>query len=170
MEDYVNLLSKSTFYLTYKNRTFTMRTLKQDLLFNQEEETTTAMHESHFRCYLLTFFCKEMILFLVAAFGKCLQVDLAMKNQTRPSCTRVKVEIGLLKEFPKHINVGLRKKSGEMLERWININYDYVPKCYKNCKIQWHDKQRWYVLYPELYPKDNVEETRKENKEGKGKP
>ncbi|KAG5572507.1 hypothetical protein H5410_062273 [Solanum commersonii] len=52
---------------------------------------------------------------------------MAMKNQTRPSCARVKVEVDLLKEFPKWIKIGMRMKNEEVLEKWIKIKYEYVP-------------------------------------------
>ncbi|KAK4714091.1 hypothetical protein R3W88_019998 [Solanum pinnatisectum] len=65
--------------------------------------------------------------------GKPLQVDLATKNKTRPSCARVKVEVDLLGEFPRRINIGMRKKTGEIKEKWITIKYDHIPKYCKNC-------------------------------------
>lgn len=40
LEDYINFLSKPTFYITQKNWTFPMRTLKWDPIFNPEEEIT----------------------------------------------------------------------------------------------------------------------------------
>lgn len=60
---------------------------------------------------------------------------MATTNQTRPSCARVKVEVDLLKEFPKRINVGVKKKTGEIIEKWVDINYDHVPKYCSKCKI-----------------------------------
>lgn len=48
---------------------------------------------------------------------KLLQVDMAARNQTRSSYAKFKVEVDLLKEFPKRINVGLRKKTREIMER-----------------------------------------------------
>ncbi|KAH0650283.1 hypothetical protein KY284_030195 [Solanum tuberosum] len=41
---------------------------------------------------------------------------MATQNRTRPSCARVKVEVDLLGDFPKRINIGMRKKSGEVVE------------------------------------------------------
>ncbi|WMV24640.1 hypothetical protein MTR67_018025 [Solanum verrucosum] len=43
LEDYVHLLSKPAFYISHKNWSFPMRTLKWDPMFNPEEETTTAI-------------------------------------------------------------------------------------------------------------------------------
>lgn len=42
---------------------------------------------------------------------------MATRNQTRPNCVRVKVELDLLKGFSKRINIELRKNSGEICER-----------------------------------------------------
>lgn len=96
--------------------------------------------------------------------GKPLQVDLVTKTQIKPSCAWVKVEVDL-NEFPKRINRGVKKKSRELIKRWININCDYVPKYCTNCKIQGHNEQQCYILHPELYPKGEGENP-KEDKQG----
>ncbi|KAG5616263.1 hypothetical protein H5410_016087 [Solanum commersonii] len=56
-------------------------------------------------------------------------VDMATKNQTRPSCARVKVEVDLLQEFPKHIKIGMRLQNDEG-----------------------HNEQQCYGEHPKLYP------------------
>lgn len=71
------------------------------------------------------------------------------------------MKVDLLNDFPKRINVGLRKKSGEVIDKWININYDHFPKYCGNYKIQGHNEQEFYVLHPELYSKTKE---KKENK------
>ncbi|KAH0651959.1 hypothetical protein KY284_031871 [Solanum tuberosum] len=71
--------------------------------------------------------------------GKPLHVDMATKNKSRPSCAKIKVEVDLLRDFPKRINVGVMKaSSGEIISKWINIKYDYMPKYCKTCKLQGH--------------------------------
>ncbi|WMV20831.1 hypothetical protein MTR67_014216 [Solanum verrucosum] len=124
-------------------------------MFDPEEETTTAIAWISFPGLPPNFFVKEAIFSLAAAVGKPLQVDMATKNQTRPSCARVKVEVDLLGEFPKRINIGVRKQSGEVVEKWIRIKYDYVPKYCVTCRLQGHNEQECYALHPELYPKKN---------------
>ncbi|KAG5611553.1 hypothetical protein H5410_022834 [Solanum commersonii] len=179
LEDYVHLLSKPAFYITQKNWSFPMRTLKWDPMFNPEEETSTAIAWISFPSLPPIFFGKEAVFLLAAAVGKPLQVDMATKNQTRPSCTRVKVEVDLLKEFPKRIKIGMRMKNEEVLEKWIKIKYDYVPKYCKTCMIQGHNEQQCYVEHLELYrnnekidqgtgkqkEEDNKKERREEGKE-----
>lgn len=73
---------------------------------------------------------------MASAIGKPLQVDLATKNQTIPRYARNKVEVDLLGEFPKRIKIGIQQGSGEMLEKWIRIKYDYILIYCTNCKIQ----------------------------------
>ncbi|KAH0723014.1 hypothetical protein KY290_005682 [Solanum tuberosum] len=107
---------------------------------------------------------------LAATVGKPLQVDMATRNQTRPSCARVKMEVDLLGEFPKRIKIGMKKTNGEIMEKWVRIKYDYVPKYCKTCMIQGHDEQQCYMEHPELYPKkekNNMEADAKEEKENK---
>ncbi|XP_049399858.1 uncharacterized protein LOC125863933 [Solanum stenotomum] len=109
LEDYVHLLSKPAFYINQQNGSYPMQTLKWDPMFNPEEETTTAIAWISFPSLLPNFFGNETIFSLVAAVGKPLKVDMATRNQTRPSRARVKVEVDLMKEFSKRIKIGMRK-------------------------------------------------------------
>lgn len=43
MEDYVHLLTKPIFYITYRNWNYPMRTLKWVPLYDPKEETTIAI-------------------------------------------------------------------------------------------------------------------------------
>lgn len=108
-EDYVNMLSKHVFYITHKNWFYTMRTLKWDPLFHPEEDPSTTITWIFFPSLPQNFFGKEIVFTLVAIVGKQLQVDMAIKNQTRLNCARIKVEVDLLKKFSKRINIGLKK-------------------------------------------------------------
>lgn len=97
-----------------------MRTLKRDPMFNPKEETTTAIAWIFFPSLPPNFFAKEVVFSLATTIGKHLRVDLATQNKKRSSCARVKVEMGLLVDFSKRINIGMRKKSGEVIEKWIS--------------------------------------------------
>lgn len=55
---------------------------------------------------------------------------MATKNQTRPNYARVKMEVDLL-GVPKRISVGVSKASREIVEKWVNIKYDYMPILHK---------------------------------------
>lgn len=61
---------------------------------------------------------------------------MAMKNQSRQSCTKAKIEVDFLGEFPQKIQVGYRKAIiNEVKAKWINIKYDYIPKYFKICML-----------------------------------
>ncbi|KAH0696108.1 hypothetical protein KY290_015812 [Solanum tuberosum] len=145
-----------------------------DPMFNSEEETSTAIAWISFPSLPPNFFGKEVVFSLSVAVGKPLQVDMATRNQTRPSCARVKVEVDLLREFPKCIKIGIKGSNEEILEKWIRIKYDYVPKYCKTCMIRGHNEEQCYVEHPELFPKkEKVDQvvvggqTSKENQQGK---
>ncbi|KAH0713632.1 hypothetical protein KY289_009591 [Solanum tuberosum] len=103
-----------------KGESYPMRTLKWDPLFDPEEETTTTIAWISFPSLPPNLFGKETIFSMAAAVGRPLQVDMATQNRTRPSCARAKVEVDLLGDFPKRINIGMRKKSGKVVEKWVN--------------------------------------------------
>ncbi|WMV59325.1 hypothetical protein MTR67_052710 [Solanum verrucosum] len=168
-DNYVNLLSKPQFYITHNYWSYLMRTFKWDPCFDPAEETTKAIAWISFPTLPPNFFGKEAVFSLAAAVGKPLQVDLATQNKTRPSCARVKVEVDLLGEFPKRINIGVRMKSGEVKERWIHIKYDYMPKYCKTCKLQGHNEHECFIIHPELYQKEEAKVERQlDDKKEKG--
>lgn len=76
-------------------------------MFNPEEETSITIAWISFPILPSNFFVKEDVFSLAAAVGKPLQVDLTIKNQTRPSYVRVKVEVDLLRDFSQKIIVGV---------------------------------------------------------------
>ncbi|XP_060194982.1 uncharacterized protein LOC132624180 [Lycium barbarum] len=163
LEDYVTLLSKPAYYIMHKNWSYPMRTFKWDPWFDPEEEMKIAIAWISYPSLPPNYFMKEAIFSLASTVGKPLQVDMATANKTRPSCARVKVEVDLLGEFPKRINIRMKKKStGEIVDKWIKINYDYVPKYCKNYKVQGHNEQDCYVIHPELYPKEEEQCSDKE--------
>ncbi|WMV09229.1 hypothetical protein MTR67_002614 [Solanum verrucosum] len=85
---------------------------------------------------------------------KLLQVDMATQNKTRPSSVRVKVEVDLMADFPNRINAGVRKKTGELVEKWVETKLDYVPNTAKHAR---HNENEWFIIHPELYPREEKE-------------
>lgn len=113
------------------------------------------------------FFGKETIFSIASAVEKSLQVDLVTTNKIRPSCARVKVEVDLKSTLPKWVSVGIRKKSGEITDKWIQIKYDYLLKYFHTCKLQGHNEEECFVLYPELFQEDTkqVDKEKDNNKD-----
>lgn len=91
-------------------------------------------------------------------------MDIATKNQTRPNCARVKVEVDLIREFSKCIKIGIKKKGRKVIEKWIKIKYDYVPKYCKTCIIQVHDEQQCFMEHSELFQQRGKAEQATEQK------
>lgn len=89
---------------------------------------------------------------------------MANTNKTRPSYARVKVEVDLLHELPKRINVRIKKKSGEILTKWIQIKYDYLSKYCQTYKLQGHNEEDCFVLHPELFDDGKKEKDNKKEK------
>lgn len=98
---------------------------------------------------------------------KPLHVDMATKNKSRPSCAKIKVQVDLTKEFPKRINVGIRKSTmGEILSTWIMIRYDYMSKYFKSCKLQGHTEAECFILHLDLRPQQEAYKEEKKPQEG----
>lgn len=63
---------------------------------------------------------------------------------------RVKVEVDLLRELPKRNNIRIKNKNKEILSKWVQIKYDYLPKYYRTYKLQGHNVDNCFELHPEL--------------------
>lgn len=87
-------------------------------MFNPEEETFTTIAWIFFLSLSPNFWGKESIFFFVAAaVEKPLQMNMTIKNQTRPSCARIEVEANLLRDFPKRIKIEIKKAGGEVVKK-----------------------------------------------------
>jgi len=137
-EDFVNMMSKNSYYITGKDGTaYQMRPLIYDAKFKVDEETTQAMAWISFPDLWPTFFVKESLFSLASAIGKPIQLDMATINKTRPSCARVKVQVNLLADLPKFVELEIEDpiSQSSRVER-IKVLYDVLPKYCKKCKLQ----------------------------------
>ncbi|KAG5601145.1 hypothetical protein H5410_032515 [Solanum commersonii] len=82
-----------------------VRTLKWDPWFEPDVETTIGVTWISFPDLPPNFFAKEAIFSIASAVGKPLTVDMATKNQTRPSCARIKIEVDLTAKLPQRIQI-----------------------------------------------------------------
>ncbi|XP_059281375.1 uncharacterized protein LOC132035073 [Lycium ferocissimum] len=80
---------------------------------------------------------------MATSVGKPLTIDLDTTNRTRPSYAKVKVEVDLFAKFAKRINIAEEDDSGIVTSKWVNINYDYLPKYCKHCILQGHEESEW---------------------------
>lgn len=56
--------------------------------------------------------------------------------------------------------MGIKKKTGEVEVKWIQIKYDYLPKYCKKCNLQDHEEKECFVLHPELYDDHKKEDSK----------
>ncbi|KAG5568645.1 hypothetical protein H5410_064340 [Solanum commersonii] len=152
MEDYVHVLSSAAFYIKAKENYWQMRTLKWDPWFEPDVETTIGVAWISFPDLPPNFFAKEAIFSIASAVGRPLTVDMATKNQTRPSCARVKVEVDLTAKLPQRVKINVEDDvTGVTKSKWIKVQYDHMPKYCKECCLQGHDEQSCWTIHPELY-------------------
>lgn len=69
----------------------------------------------------------------------------------RPSCTKVKVQVDLMANIPKYMEI-MVVNSATMESRVgkVRIKYDFLSKYCKQCKLQGHEEQECRTLHPEL--------------------
>ncbi|KAG5587559.1 hypothetical protein H5410_047993 [Solanum commersonii] len=117
---YLNITNSKNQMVTFKANHVPAWRTKDSLGRGRKEETTTAIVWISLPALPPNFLGEEPVFSMAATtVGKPLHVDMTTLNKTHPSCTRVKVELDMLGEFPKCINVGMRKKSRKVLERWL---------------------------------------------------
>ncbi len=88
------------------------------------------------------FFVKDCLFSLAMAVGRPIHLDQATLNKTRPSCARVKVLFDLKRKFPKFVHMKIENKSiGKVRINVVDIQYDYVPQYFFECKMQEHNKE-----------------------------
>uniref|UniRef100_M1CST3 Uncharacterized protein n=1 Tax=Solanum tuberosum TaxID=4113 RepID=M1CST3_SOLTU len=163
-EDFINMMSKPAYYILSKDGySYMMRPLIYDAKFNAEEETTQAMAWISFPKLRPTLFVKESIFSLASVVGKPLLLDVATINKTRPSCARVKVQVDLLADLPKVIELEVRNEDTDTsrVEK-VKIQYDLLPKYCQTCKLQGHAEMECRVLHPELKVAVDEEEERQD--------
>ncbi|KAG5594237.1 hypothetical protein H5410_035469 [Solanum commersonii] len=156
---FVNMMSKNSYYIMGKDGTaYQMRPLIYDAKFKVDEETTQAMAWISFPDLWPTFFVKESLFSLASAVGKPIQLDMATINKTRPSCARVKVQVNLLVDLPKFVELEIEDpiSQSSRVER-IKVLYDVLPRYCKKCKLQGHNKDDCSVLHPELKKDTQIE-------------
>lgn len=77
----------------------------------------------------LNFFAKKAFFPITSEIGKPLTVDMETKNQTRPSCARIKVQGELVDNLLQRVRINEEDDvTGEIKFKWMNIEYYYKPR------------------------------------------
>lgn len=80
---------------------------------------------------------KEFITPLLEFVGKVLYLDTASIKRTRASMAKVKVQVDLTKDRPRHVWIGLDDED-LTIGRWQAIEYENIPPYCTYCKHQGH--------------------------------
>lgn len=88
-------------------------------------------------------------------------VNVANRNQMRPSCAKVNVEVNLVAKFPQIIRINEYKDiAGEIKSKWIKVQYNYIPKYCRECYLQEHGENTYGTIHPKLFDRyKEAEET-----------
>lgn len=136
-----------------------MRPLIYDEKFKVDEETTQDMTWISFPDLKPKYFVKNSIFSLATVLGKPLHIDLATINKTRPICARVKVQVDLMFDFSKYVEMEIVNESTkESRFEQVKIHYDMVPLYCKLCKVQGHVDEECRSLHTELKKTTTKEE------------
>ncbi|XP_060210327.1 stress response protein NST1-like [Lycium barbarum] len=122
------MMSTPAYYLKVHERHCQMRPLIWDPWFNPKEETSRAIAWISFTELPPNFFAREAVFSMATSVGKPLTVDLATANRTRPSCAKVKVEVDLLANLPKRINIAEEDESGHEENECRALNQELARK------------------------------------------
>ncbi|KAH0776097.1 hypothetical protein KY290_007508 [Solanum tuberosum] len=87
---------------------------------------------------------------------------MATINKTRPSCARVKVQVDLMANLPKRVEIEVinPETKNTRIEK-IKIQYDFLSKYCQTCKLQGHNEEECRSLHPEL-KHDKIQEGQEE--------
>ncbi|XP_070014210.1 uncharacterized protein [Nicotiana sylvestris] len=141
-----------------------------------EEETPIAISWISFPEIPPNFFGTECVFSLASAIGNPLHVYLATQNGTRPSCAKVKVEVNLLGNFPKHIKIveeahesgpeEFKYVEDQGKEKTVVVSTEAIGTSANSTKVLSsgkvvgkpatnHDKQEWIQTRKNKYQRDN---------------
>lgn len=100
-------------------------------------------------------FSKGAIFSIASSIRKPLTIDMATKNQTKPSCAKIKIEVDLIAKLLERVMINEEDDvTGGIKSKWIQTQYDYMPKYCRKCCLQGHDKDGHWNVHPELLDRE----------------
>ncbi|KAG5574131.1 hypothetical protein H5410_063897, partial [Solanum commersonii] len=98
--------------------------------------------------------------------GKPIQLDTTTINKTRPSYARVKVQLELLGDLPKFVELEIETtdKNSLRVEK-VKVVNAMLPKYCQRCKLQGHNEEDCRILHPELRKQEMNAETKVRDKD-----
>ncbi|KAL0903963.1 hypothetical protein M5K25_026029 [Dendrobium thyrsiflorum] len=122
-----------------------MRLLKWTPNFDVREESPIAPVWILFPNLRLHFFNNLVLFSLASIFGRPLQTDQASSNISRPSVTRVLVELYVSKKHLKEVWFG-----SELNGYFQKVEFKNFPRFCAHCKMHGHAMSECYILHPYL--------------------
>lgn len=104
------------------------------------------------------FFAKKLIFFIATIIGNPLTVDVATRNQMRPSCANIQVEVELVAKLSQRARINEEDITFEIKYKWVKVQYDYMPKYCSEFFLQGHDKNTYWTIHQELFDKQKEAE------------
>jgi len=95
----------------------------------------------------------------VAPIGVPIIADKATLSKTKPTTTKIKVEIDITKAQISEIQIVVKNEDGELESTNQRVEYENVPEYCFNCKAQGHSDENCRILHPELRGSDNKNST-----------
>ncbi|XP_060182422.1 uncharacterized protein LOC132612098 [Lycium barbarum] len=87
---------------------------------------------------------------ILAPVGIPLTMDKATTTKTRPTTTKVRVEIDLMKSLVHEINIHILNSNGNFDIITQRVEYESVPPFCFHCKVQGHQDNICRIVHPEL--------------------
>lgn len=127
-----------------------MKLLKWTTDFKLEKETTLAPVWVNLPDLPWHYFEWDALCRILAPIGTQIITDKATLSKTRPTTTKVKVEIDVTRPPLKEVQIEITNSKG-MNECLVQkLEFEAIPEfCFK-CKVQGHSDANCRVLYPEL--------------------
>ncbi|KAH0682785.1 hypothetical protein KY285_022210 [Solanum tuberosum] len=117
--DHINVLTKQKMFITGHS----MKIQMWNPEFKPEDETPVVpiwitLHELPWHCYYM-----DTLTLILSPIGKALYLDSASMQKTRGGVAKVRIQIDLTKERPRHVWLGFSEKDPTR-EKWQIIDYE----------------------------------------------
>ncbi|KAG5599737.1 hypothetical protein H5410_031107 [Solanum commersonii] len=156
-EDHINVYGQN--FLNICNTQ--MKLLKWTLNFKPEAETTLAPVWVNLPDLRWHFFEWEALCIIAAQIGVPIITDKATLSKTRPTTTKIKVEVNLTKNMVTKIQIKVKGEDGKYESLTQRVDYESVPDYCFHCKVKGHKDDSCRMLHSELRKIKNNEKTQR---------
>ncbi|OIT02899.1 hypothetical protein A4A49_54772 [Nicotiana attenuata] len=105
---------------------------------------------------------------IVEPIGIPIIMDKATLSKTRPTTTKIKIEIDVTKTLLHEVQIDIMNENGQMESIIQKVEYESIPEYCSHCKMQGHSDLKCRILHPELR-QGVINAAKKVNESAKGK-